>query len=105
MPDGFSADVQQLRAHVAKIDAVQQRFAAVKAASAAISQDDAAYGRLCGWMSGILERRHLRQDQLIAYVEENLRLAADALVSTGQDYDGADGSRSPVAPLSARSIF
>jgi len=90
MADGFAADVPQLRAHAAKIDAVQQRFAAVKAASAAIGQDDAAYGMLCSWISAVLERRHGRQDQLIAYVEENLQLAADALIATGRDYDQVD---------------
>jgi len=88
--DGFSVDVQQMRAHAAKVDAVRQRFGAVKAASAAIAADDAAYGLLCGWISGILEGRHVRQDQLIAYVEENLRLAADALISVGRDYDQVD---------------
>lgn len=90
MPDGFSVDVQQIRAHAARIEAVQQRFGAVRAASAAIAQDDAAYGMLCGWMAGILERRHVRQDNLIAYVAENLRLASDALIRTGQDYDEVD---------------
>lgn len=90
MPDGFSADAEQIRAHAAKIEAVQQRFGAVRAASAAIAQDDAAYGMLCSWMAGILERRHVRQDNLIAYVAENLRLASDALIRTGQDYDEVD---------------
>jgi hypothetical protein len=90
MADGFAVDVAQIRAHVARIDAVQQRFGAVKSASAAISQDDAAYGVLCGWMAGILERRHVRQDQLIAYVEENLRLAADSLIKVSEDYSTAD---------------
>jgi hypothetical protein len=88
--DGFAVDAQQVRAHAARIDAVQQQFAAVKTASAAITQDDAAYGLLCGWISAILERRHVRQNELIAYVEENLRLASDALVRTGQDYDQVD---------------
>ncbi|XVU27040.1 type VII secretion target [Actinoplanes sp. CA-054009] len=90
MADGFSVDAEQIRAHAAKVDAVQERFAAVKAASSAITQDDAAYGLLCGWISGILESRHARQDQLIAYVEENLRLAGDALRQTGAGYDQAD---------------
>jgi hypothetical protein len=90
VPDGFAADPHQIRAHAAKIDAIQARFAAVLGASRAISQDDEAYGRLCGWISAILERRHLRQDQLIAYVEENLRLAAEALIQTGNDYDRSD---------------
>ncbi|WP_199515639.1 type VII secretion target [Nucisporomicrobium flavum] len=92
MADGFSVDVAQLRAHAAKIDAVQRRFGAVKAASAAIAQDDAAYGMLCAWMSTILERRHVRQDELLAYMEENLALAAEALIRTGDDYDAVDGT-------------
>src|SRR3712207_9165769 len=41
-------------------------------------------------ISGILEGRHVRQDELIAYVEENLRLAADALRQTSDDYDATD---------------
>ena len=90
MNDGFSVDAQQIRAHAAKVDGVRQRFAAVRAASSAIVSDDAAYGMLCGWMAGILEARHAKQDELYAYVEENLRLASDALVRTGQDYELAD---------------
>ncbi|MEU7907054.1 type VII secretion target [Actinoplanes sp. NPDC049118] len=90
MADEFSVDVRQLRAHVAKVDAVQRRFGAVKAASAAIASDAAAYGLLCGWISGILQGRHATQDELITYVEENLRLAADALIGAGRDYDRVD---------------
>ena len=90
MADGFAVDAQQLRAHAARIDAIQRRFGQVTAASAAISQDDSAYGLLCSWMSGILEKRHVRQDQLYAYVAENLRLAADALIRTSQDYADTD---------------
>ena len=90
MADGFAVDAQQIRQHAAKIEAIQQRFASVRAASTAIAQDDAAYGMLCGWIAGILEARHVRQNELIAYVEENLRLAADALVATSADYDRAD---------------
>ncbi|MET8148417.1 hypothetical protein ACIBSW_32400 [Actinoplanes sp. NPDC049668] len=90
MADEFSVDVRQLREHVARVDAVQRRFGAVKAASAAIARDDAAYGLLCGWISGILQGRHATQDELIAYVEENLRLATDALAGAGRDYDRVD---------------
>ena len=90
--DGVAVDTEQIHAHARTIDALAARFAAVKAASGAITQDDAAYGLLCGWIAGILERRHVRQDQLIAYVEENLSLAADALIRTGDDYDHVDGT-------------
>ena len=90
MSDGFAVDAEQLRAHAARLAAVRDRFGAIKGASAAITADSAAYGELCGWISAILERRHARQDTLFAYVEENLRLAASALVDTGADYDRTD---------------
>jgi hypothetical protein len=90
MADGFMVDAEQIRAHAATVDAVRERFAAVKAASSAISRDDAAYGMLCGWIGGVLEARHARQDELIAYVEENLRLAGVALRQTGAGYEQAD---------------
>ncbi|GIF35919.1 type VII secretion target [Actinoplanes xinjiangensis] len=90
MPDGFSADTEQIREHAAKIAEVRDRFAAVTAASAAITRDDAAYGLLCGWMSGILEERHEAQKTILSYVEENLRLAQEALIRTGQDYAATD---------------
>ena len=85
MTDGFAADA-------ARLAAIQDRFGAIKGASAAITADTAAYGMLCGWISAILEQRHVRQDALFAYVEENLRLAAAALVATGDDYDRTDGA-------------
>jgi len=90
MTDGFAADAAQIRAHAARVRSIQDRFGAVKDAGAAIAADSAAYGLLCGWISAILERRHVRQDQLLAYVEENFDRAAAALTTTGDDYDRAD---------------
>lgn len=87
MSDGYDVDVEQLRAHTGNIDGIRARFAAVKAASAHIAQDDQAYGLLCQWMSGILEGRHTKQDELIAYVEENLNLVVSSLVSTVAHYE------------------
>jgi hypothetical protein len=88
--DGFSADPAQIREHAARIAAIRDRFAAVTAASAAITRDDAAYGLLCGWMSGILEERHKAQKAIHLYVEENLRLEEEALIRTGHDYEATD---------------
>ncbi|MFI5938537.1 type VII secretion target [Actinoplanes sp. NPDC051494] len=90
MAEGFAVDAEQIRAHAANVDAVAAQFGSVRVASSAIARDDAAYGVLCGWISGILEGRHRRQDELISYVEESLRLVGDALVATGQDYDRID---------------
>lgn len=92
MSNGFAVDTDQIRAHAANVEAVLDRFDAVKAASAHIAQDDQAYGLLCGWISGVLEGKHTRQDELIAKVAENLRLVAAGLRSSAQVYDTTDGS-------------
>lgn len=92
MSDAFQVDSSQLLRHAANVRAVCDQLAAIKGASSAISQDSSAYGLLCGWISAILERRHAGQDQLYTYVEENLTLLADALESTGREYDAVDGN-------------
>ncbi|MEV6635953.1 type VII secretion target [Actinoplanes sp. NPDC051470] len=90
MTDAVSVDGQQIRSHVSNLDGLRDRVAAIRSASASIAQDDEAYGLLCGWMSGILERRHQAQEQFFAQVAENLSLAGDALIQTADDYDEAD---------------
>ncbi|GAA2606030.1 type VII secretion target [Paractinoplanes durhamensis] len=90
MADGFAVDAQEIRAHAAKLEALRQRFGAIKSASASIGSNDAAYGILCSWMAGILERRHQRQNELYAHVEANLGRAADALIRTSQEYGDID---------------
>jgi hypothetical protein len=92
VPEAFQVDPSQLFRHAVQVRAVRDQFAALKGASSAISQDDSAYGVLCGWISATLERRHSGQDQLYTYAEENLQLLADALDATGRDYAAADDS-------------
>ncbi|MEU4240896.1 type VII secretion target [Actinoplanes sp. NPDC026619] len=92
MSDAFQVDSSQLFRHAANVRAIRDQLATIKGASSAISQDDSAYGQLCGWISAILERRHDGQDQLYTYVEENLQLLADALDATGRDYDAVDSN-------------
>ena len=87
MADGYTVDVEQLRKHAGNLDALKARFAAVKSASSHITQDDQAYGLLCGWISAIMEGRHKKQDDLIAYVEENIGIAAVALRATADHYE------------------
>ncbi|MER7891964.1 hypothetical protein ABTX15_19300 [Micromonospora sp. NPDC094482] len=94
MGDGFEVDAEQIRQHARNIDALRGRFGAIKGASAHITGDDAAYGVLCGWISGVLESRHTRQDELIAYVEENLALVVKGLGTTADNYDNADADSS-----------
>jgi hypothetical protein len=91
MAGGYLTDTAQIRRHINNLEAVRARFDAVKAASAYIAQDDRAYGLLCQWLPPVLEGRHKRQDSLIAYVEENLTLAADELAAVAAAYDDADG--------------
>jgi hypothetical protein len=90
MAGGYQADLAQIRRHARNVEAVGARFAAVRAASAHIARDDGAYGLLCGWLPAVLEGRHQRQDSLLAYVEENLCLAADSLAAVAAAYEEAD---------------
>lgn len=92
MSDGFTVATDQIRAHAANVKAVLDRFDAVKAASSYIAQDDQAYGLLCGWISGVLEGKHTRQDKLIAKVAENLQLVTALLRTSAQLYDTTDAS-------------
>jgi len=96
MDDKYTVDPAELRKHAGDIDSLKERFAAVKAASAHIAQDDQAYGMLCGWISGILEGRHTKQDELVAYVEENLDIVARELRETADDYEARDANTADV---------
>jgi hypothetical protein len=96
MGDEYTVDPAELRKHAGDIDSLKERFAAVKAASAHIAQDDQAYGVLCGWISGILEGRHTKQDELVAYVEENLDIVARELRETADDYEARDANTADV---------
>ncbi|PSL55847.1 excreted virulence factor EspC (type VII ESX diderm) [Saccharothrix carnea] len=90
MGNGYNVDVEQLRTHARNLEAIKDRFGAVKAASAHIAQDDQAYGLLCGWISGILEGRHAAQDDLLAFAENNLALIATELRATADEYSATE---------------
>ncbi len=90
MADQFHVDIQQLRTHAQNVQAVRQRFDAVQSASSHIAQDDQAYGLLCGWISGVLEGRHRKQDELLAFVAENLDMVSRELELTADAYDTVD---------------
>jgi hypothetical protein len=90
MADGLEVALDQLREHAAHIAALKDRFGAVKAASAHIDQNNSAYGWLCQWMPPLMEERHRAQDELYAYVEENLSLVAQRLRQTVQSYDDTE---------------
>lgn len=90
MTQPLEVETEQIRAHARNLETIGDRFGRVKSASGHISQNDEAYGLLCGWISGVLEGRHVRQDELLAYVEENLTIAAEALRRVANDYDDTD---------------
>ncbi|GAA1643490.1 hypothetical protein [Actinoplanes couchii] len=103
MADAFQVDASQLHRHAAKLLAVRDQLDAIKSASSAIGQNDAAYGMLCGWISAILERRHQGTDELFGLVDENLRAAADAITATARDYEAADaGARDRITRAGGR---
>jgi hypothetical protein len=76
---GHPVASELFRAHASQLDALRMRFGAVRAASGRIERDQAAFGALCGWIFTGLGDRHGKQDELVAYVEENLLLAADGM--------------------------
>lgn len=86
----FHVDSAQLHKHATNVQAVRDQLGAIKGASSAIAADHSAYGLLCGWISGILEARHQAAEQLFTHVDENLRLASEAITATGNDYDRTD---------------
>lgn len=65
--------------HADHLEAVRVRFSAVHAASAVIVGDETVYGRLCRWIIATLLEKHARQDELVSYVGENLRLIVAGL--------------------------
>ncbi|GGU48448.1 hypothetical protein [Lentzea flava] len=69
----------QILRHACHIEAVRVRFAAVHRASAVVVGDETVYGRLCRWIIGLVLEKHVRQDELVSYVEENLRLIVAGL--------------------------
>jgi len=87
MAGGYHVDVEQLRAHARNLEAIRERLAAVNAAGAGITQDDQVYGRLCGWIAGVLENRRVRQSELLAQAVENLARAAQGLRATADEYE------------------
>jgi Excreted virulence factor EspC, type VII ESX diderm len=102
MAEGFTADTEQMRRHAQRIEALRDRFDAVKAASAHIAGNDDAYGVLCRWMVWILEERHTRQDELIAYAQENLSLAAESLRAAARQYEDTDSDNEATLSKLAR---
>jgi hypothetical protein len=100
---GFRVDTAQVRDHAQNVTSVEERFEAVRTASAHIAGNDEAYGLLCGWIAGVLEGRHLRQDELIAYVRENLSLVVDGLRRTAERYDAYESdTEAALAALAQR---
>ena len=90
MAGGYTVESEELLAHAATLESLAERFAAIKEASTHIVQDDEAYGLACMWMSQTMEDRHAKQDELVAYVHENLTLAAGELRAAAAAYDDTD---------------
>ena len=90
MSDGYIVDPEQLRAHANNLEQFKARFEAIKTASSHIAQDDEAYGQLCAWIAGVLEERHMRQDDIVDYVEENIGLAAESIRAAADAYEESD---------------
>ncbi|TVT53294.1 hypothetical protein FNH05_12035 [Amycolatopsis rhizosphaerae] len=104
MGEGYHVDVEQLRAHAANVEAIKDRFGAVKAAGTRIARDDQAYGLLCGWIAAVLEDRHTRQGELFSYVEENLALVAQSLRTTAEEYEALEDRHTGLIRSAAEEV-
>jgi hypothetical protein len=89
----FHVTPEELRKHASNVEAVKNRFTAVKAASAHIQRNDQAYGLMCAWMTFTLDDRHTTTNDLIAFAEENLDIAARELRSSADHYEGVDSEQ------------
>lgn len=89
----------QILRHAGHVEAVRVRFAAVHDASAVVVGDETVYGRLCRWIIGTVLEKHVRQDELVAYVEENLRLIVAGLFrEAGEQPPAPDPVRAAAVP-------
>lgn len=89
----------QILRHARQIEAVRVRFAAVHRASAVVVGDETVYGRLCRWIIDLVLEKHARQDELVSYVEENLRLIVAGLHAlTGEKAPEPDPVREAAVP-------
>lgn len=76
---GNQFDPELFRAHAARLDALRARLGQVRATVAEFERDQAAFGRLCGWILTGLEERYVRHGELVAYVEETFVLTVRGL--------------------------
>lgn len=89
----------QIVRHAGQIEAVRLRFVAVHRASAVVVGDETVYGRLCRWIIDTVLEKHARQDELVEYVEENLRLIVAGLYGLyGVEQPGPDPVREAALP-------
>ncbi|MEU4158719.1 hypothetical protein [Actinoplanes sp. NPDC026670] len=69
----------RLRLHAARLDELRVRLGRVRVVVQRFEKDQAAFGALCGWVLTGLGERHIRHDELIAYVEETLVITVHGL--------------------------
>jgi hypothetical protein len=69
----------RLRLHAAHLDELRVRLGRVRLLVQRFEKDQAAFGALCGWILTGLGERHLRHDELIAYVEETFVITVAGL--------------------------
>lgn len=65
--------------HAGHLDVLRLRLGRVGETVARFEQDQAAFGRLCGWILTGLGERHVRHGELVEYVEETLALFVSGL--------------------------
>ncbi|GAA1647478.1 hypothetical protein [Actinoplanes couchii] len=77
---------ERIREHAEHLDVLRVRLGRIGETVARFEQDQAAFGRLVGWVLTGLGERHVRHGELVEYVEETLALFVSGLhrVADGQ---------------------
>jgi hypothetical protein len=78
---------EQCRAHASDLEVLGSWLAHARQAGRRIGQDQSAFGPLCGWvLTGLADRYRVSQER-VAFIEENLVLAAQSMrrVGAGQE--------------------
>lgn len=83
---GGRIDPEWIRRHAGHLDVLRIRLGRIGETVAQFEQDQAAFGRLCGWILTGLGERHVRHGELVDYVEETLDIFVTGLrrVAGGQ---------------------
>ena len=83
-----------MREHAEAVEGLCYRLEAVRFAGDFVVRDRAAYGTMCAWVADCFEERFERQNGVVEYLAENLRIAAVKMHEVADAFEGRPGAPS-----------